>query len=416
MTYSKETAEVSMDLRTSRKARIITLLIVIIALLFTPERGIAAATPEPEDDNYESWFEGGDQYYTVKLESGETLFTVGTGVNVDDEYISGDNQHYVIASVDPQSMTAVAQHTGAEEMPSIDWLKAAFAQTTSISTASSASSGNRHVAIYATHTDESYVPSDGTESEDNGGGILDVAQTLKEAFEEQGVTVDINTTSHLPHDNGAYRRSRQTAAALMKSMPDALIDVHRDGIPNPDEYITTVNGENTVKVRLLVGRSNQNSAANKDFAKQIKAVADEQYPGLVKDIFIGKGSYNQDLSPRSILLEFGTHTTSKERAQKATSMIATAMTSVLYGQAANGQSGANTGAAEQQKNGGVGTGILWIVLFVVVAALAYAFLATGSGKGMIEKLKRNTSEITGGLIGKKSDEYNNRDDDSRSPQ
>ncbi|GHU75572.1 stage II sporulation protein P [Clostridia bacterium] len=400
------------------KTRWIVLAIVGIALLFTPMRGIAEATPDPhpDDDFFESWFESGDQYYTVKLDSGETLFTVGCAVNVDDEYISGDNKHYTIESVDSQSMTAVAKLTGDEEMPSIEWLKAAFAAASN-----SSGTGNRRVAIYSTHTDESYVPTDGVSSDDSGGGILDVAESLKAAFEEQGVAVDINETSHLPHDNGAYRRSRQTAVSLMKSMPDALIDVHRDGVPDPDEYNTTVDGSNVTKVRLLVGRSNQNSASNKDFAKQIKAVADEQYPGLVKDIFIGKGTYNQDLSPRSILLEFGTHTTSKERAEKSTSMIATAMTSVLYGQAANGQSGANTGAAEQKSSGsGVGTGILWVVLFVIIAALVYAFVATGSGKGMMEKLKRNTSEITGGLIGKKPDgDYHDDGGDrhnDRSPQ
>jgi stage II sporulation protein P len=402
----------------SRRARIATLLIVIAALLLTPARGVAADAVEPDDDGIESWFERGDKYYTVSAESGEVLFTVGMSVNVDDEYISGDNQHYVIESVDAQAMTAVARHTGAEEMPSVEWLRAAFALEAGGSGANN-SGGARRVAIYATHTDESYIPSDGTESEDSGGGILDVANALKDAFEEQGVEVDFNAESHLPHDNGAYRRSRQTAATLMKSMPDALIDVHRDGVPDPDEYIAQVNGEDVAKVRLLVGRSNQNSASNKDFAKQIKSVADEQYPGLVKDIFIGKGSYNQDLSPRSILLEFGTHTVSKERAQKATKMVATTMTSVLYGQGANGQSGANTGAAAQTKSSGAGTGILWIVLFVIAAALAYAFLATGSGKGMVEKLKRNTSEITGGLIGKKPEGYNREDggrDDDKSPQ
>ena len=67
------------------------------------------------------------------------------------------------------------------------------------------------------------------------------------------------------------------------------------------------------KVRLLVGKSNQNKEANLSFAKQIKAVGDKLYPKLIKDIYMGKGTYNQDLAPRSVLLEFGTHTLSKER-------------------------------------------------------------------------------------------------------
>jgi stage II sporulation protein P len=352
-----------------------------------------------EDDD---WNDIGDNYYTVKLESGEALFTVGAAVYVDDQYISGDNKRYVVTQVDAENYTATARYDSDEEMPAIDWLKPAFAP---VSSDTSGGSGDRLIAIYATHTDESYVPSDGTSSEDDGGGILDVADALKSAFEKQGVTAVIDTTSHLPHDSGAYRRSRQTAVSLMKKMPDALIDVHRDGIPSAEEYLTEVEGVDTTQVRLLVGRSNQNSEANKEFAKSIKAVADEQYPGLIKDIFIGKGTYNQDLTPNAILLEFGTHTTSKERAIKATDMIATSMTSVLYGSGAADGVGSNTGskAAVQSGNSGVGKGILFLVIFVVVAALAYAFLATGSGKGMMEKLKRNTSELTGGLLGKKPD-------------
>ena len=45
------------------------------------------------------------------------------------------------------------------------------------------------------------------------------------------------------------------------------------------------------KVRLLVGKGNQNKDANLSFAKQIKAVADKMYPGLIKDIYMGKGAW-----------------------------------------------------------------------------------------------------------------------------
>ena len=37
--------------------------------------------------------------------------------------------------------------------------------------------------------------------------------------------------------------------------------------------------------RLLVGKSNPNADANRKFAKQIKAAADEMYPDLIKDIY-----------------------------------------------------------------------------------------------------------------------------------
>ncbi|MFR8978395.1 MAG: stage II sporulation protein P, partial [Christensenellales bacterium] len=147
------------------------------------------------------------------------------------------------------------------------------------------------IAMYITHSDESYVPSDGTQSVNGQGGIYDVARDFRDALQQQGIDVILDESTHLPHDSGAYRRSRQTAERLLQKGPDAIIDIHRDGIPDQNEYACSIDGENASRVRLLVGRANQNSTVNREFAKQIKAVADKQYPGLVKDIS-SRGTYN----------------------------------------------------------------------------------------------------------------------------
>jgi stage II sporulation protein P len=65
--------------------------------------------------------------------------------------------------------------------------------------------------MYSTHTDESYEPTDGTSSKAKGGGILDVGNALKKNLEGLGIQVLYDETNHMPHDAGAYRRSRQTA-------------------------------------------------------------------------------------------------------------------------------------------------------------------------------------------------------------
>ena len=36
----------------------------------------------------------------------------------------------------------------------------------------------------------------------------------------------------------AYQRSRRTASKLLSKDPAAIIDVHRDGIPDPDSTLT----------------------------------------------------------------------------------------------------------------------------------------------------------------------------------
>ena len=162
-----------------------------------------------------------------------------------------------------------------------------------------------------------------------------------------------------------------------------------------DQYETEVNGEDISKVRLFVGRTNQNAAENKAFAQQIKAEADREYPGLIKDIFIGKGNYNQDLSPNSLLLEFGTHTIDKEKAQDAAGYVAEVLDNVLFGPAARAEGN------RSQRSGAVAKGVGWALGFAALAAVAYALIATGSLRGAWDKLARRTSEMTGGLMGRK---------------
>ncbi|MGN0990137.1 MAG: stage II sporulation protein P, partial [Candidatus Ventricola sp.] len=160
--------------------------------------------------------------------------------------------------------------------------------------------------------------------------------------------------------------------------------------------------------RLLVGRSNQNSEVNRAFAKELKAVADKKYPGLVKDIFIGKGNYNQDLSPNAILLEFGTHTISKERVLNSTDVMADVFSTTLYGTQTGSARSTKSESAEKAsasaKNKGSMSGIAWLAVIVVVGVILFALVQTGGGKAMGTKIGRNLREMTGGLVGKKKDE------------
>ena len=323
--------------------------------------------------------------YTLVDESGTVLTMHGGQIWAGDEYISGDDKWYRVVSVDDAARTATAQYLGPAEAPAMT----AFATKQADS-----GDGKKLVAMYSTHSDESYVPDDGTASKWKDAGIYDVGDSLKAALEARGIETVYSKETFLPHDADAYTRSRRTAEELLKQGPDALLDIHRDAVP-AEQYETEVNGEDISKVRLFVGRTNQNAAENKAFAQQIKAEADREYPGLMKDIFIGKGNYNQDLSPNSLLLEFGTHTIDKDKAQEATGYIAEVLDSVLFGPAAKaeGNRSARSSAAAR--------GIGWVVGIAIIAAVGYALISTGSFKGAWEKLGRRTSEMTGGLIGKK---------------
>ena len=330
----------------------------------------------------------GDCLYTLLDGDGNVLTQRAGRMYEGDEYIAGDDSWYRVVSVDGSARTATAEYLGQATLD-----REAFS---AFAVDARAESGKKRIAMYSTHSDESYVPGDGTSSKWEDAGIYDVGDSLKDALEKRGIETVYSKETFLPHDADAYSRSRRTAEELLKDGPDALLDIHRDAVP-ASQYETKVDGEDISKVRLFVGRSNQNAAENKAFAQQIKAEADREYPGLVKDIFIGKGNYNQDLSPNSLLLEFGTHEIEKEKAREATGYIAEVLDNVLFG------TGAKAEGAKAERSGAAARGAGWAIGLAALAALIYALLSTGSLRGAWDKLGRHASELTGGLFGKRND-------------
>ena len=333
--------------------------------------------------------EEGDAVYQLLDDGGEAVTWYAGTPEPGDEYISGDNRYYRVRKVDPAAHLAVMEPLGIYALPEITWLSQEEAQE--------ASAVKKAVALYCTHSDESYEPTDGASSKENRGGIYDVAESLKGQLEKRGVTVYYSDENHYPHDAGAYRRSRATAASLAEEGVDALFDVHRDGIPDASQYESSVNGKEVTKVRLLVGRSNQNAEANKQFAAQIKAVADKLYPGLVKDIYMGKGSYNQDLMSQAVLLEFGTHKSDKNEVLASTSLMADVLNRALYG----GVTGSAKGdrAAKAPENSGGWVGMLLLALLFFGGIYLYALASSGRLSTASQKWKRSLTEMTGGLLG-----------------
>ena len=352
-----------------------------------------------------------EQVWTIVTEDGTRLTQVCYEPESGDRYIAGDNQMYEIIRVDGE--TAVAAPKGSAELPDVSWLDADAVLPVS-------ALGEKLIALYCTHSDESYEPSDGKYSDEERGSIYQIAKALGDELEDHGARAEVADALHHPHDAGAYRRSRQTAVQLLKSIPDALLDIHRDGIPDPDEYAVSIGGKPCSKVRLLVGRGNQNMEVNKEFALKIKAVADRVYPGLIKDIYMGKGTYNQDLAPHSILLECGTYTLEKERVLSSMPMMADVIYRTMYGGVTGSAGTSDVRSSSREQAGGItqgeedtpvaesskgaGSGILWVVGIAVVGAIAYGIVATGSVKGGMKKAGRNLHEMTGGLVGKKPDD------------
>jgi len=104
---------------------------------------------------------------------------------------------------------------------------------------------------------------------------------------------------------------------------------------------------------------------------------DKKTPGLSNGIFIGKGDYNQDLSPRAMLIEVGAHTNKKNDATQGVMLFADTLPAVLGINPAN----ANTTPAAKPlstQNQGAGTTILIILVVVAAAAGGFYLLNRGS--------------------------------------
>ena len=346
-------------------------------------------------------------YYTIyNAETEDVLFLKGEGVKVNDEYISADNKLYLIEYVNDEEKVGEARYIENVQMPVFNVKK-------NEDKLMAVASDEKIVGLYHTHNDECYNDADGTDSVYGKGGIHDVGKEFKSQLEKLGVKVLYNETLHLPHDSGAYTRSLATAKELVNSGADGVFDVHRDATPRR-EYITTVNGKNMSKIRMVVGSANQNSAVNKEFALTIKAYADEIYPGLIKDIYIGKGNYNQQLFERAMLFEFGTNTIEKQYVLNSCVPLAKTLDVVLFGtnnaseeslgdldiENSNGElvETGLVGAVEGGMNSGAGLSTLWIVLIILGSiALIFALIMIFSKKAR-QRVKRFFTELSAGMF------------------
>ena len=192
---------------------------------FSPSRPRAQAlelfAQEGEND--------GGTVYELRTEAGEILTHRAGRIYEGDEYISSGNQLYRVIAVDDALCIATARHMGEEPAAGAS----ASAGDAALAAESADGDGEKRVAMYSTHSDESYEPSDGAASLEEGAGIFDVGEALQENLEALGISVEYSKDTFLPHDAGAYSRSRRTAEELLQGNPDMLIDISPRRHPRP---------------------------------------------------------------------------------------------------------------------------------------------------------------------------------------
>ncbi|MGB9868155.1 MAG: stage II sporulation protein P [Bacillota bacterium] len=303
----------------------------------------------------------GGQYYSLVDATGRQVFTTGLMLNVGDEFISEDNRVYRITAI--EGLTARCSPVGMAEIP------------VGATVLAEAPAAGGKVGVYHTHSDESYEPSEGTDSLPGKGGVMRVGEALRAALQKKGVAVVHDTTPHDPHDAGAYQRSRRTAARLLQQGVSAVLDIHRDAGP-AEAYRRDVAGERVAGGMIVIGKQNPKWPSNLEFSKQVKRVADQMYPGLIRGILTTRGNFNQDLSERLMLVEFGTEKNSREEAERGAALLADVIPRAVAG----------AGGAAAPAGPGARSAIWWILLVAGACLVGFWAISMGGWKEALSKL------------------------------
>ena len=206
------------------------------------------------------------------------------------------------------------------------------------------------VLIYHTHTTEAYFPTDAYQYEEtsswrtmeNDKNIVAVGEKLATLLREQyGISVLHDITNHEPPKLAtSYSRSVKTMEQYRAQYPSIsmYIDVHRDAYGNkptePKDYIV-INGKEVARIMFVVGTGEgatgtgygemPDFAANYALAKRITESLAAINPGLVRNIRVKTGRYNQHISNQCLLVEVGHNANTLEQALNAVDYLAAAI-------------------------------------------------------------------------------------------
>lgn len=378
--------------------RLLFAALSVLWLLGTfPEISLASASSAATAWKSQEMDEG---YVTVIDDSGIIILQTGLTIHPGDHYIDEANHLYEITAVEGR-LAKTRMLSGRAIL---------FDEPMAVPAQAPNAPVQPIIAVYHTHTDECYLPTDGKATIPGKGSIMLVGDALTNRLGELGFQTIHDKTLHDPHDANAYQRSRRTFLKLLEQQPATLFDLHRDSAP-ANIYQTTINEQPAAKILLVVGRQNQNEATTLDYAKRIKTSADAKYKGLIRGIFIAHGNYNQDLNPRSMLLEIGTQYTTLQAAAHSAALFADVVPSFLspgpspdsadtsFNAGVSGDSNPAPPAEmtdSEAKDATAASGfsvstvhdLFFILAAFVIGTISYLYLSTGSWQEAKAKLAR----------------------------
>ncbi len=173
------------------------------------------------------------------------------------------------------------------------------------------------IYIYNTHETESY--------QDKYLELYNIKPTVKTMslilqdylldYNIPTIVEDTSITDILRSNNWSYKysykASRLAIEDKIKETPSLklIIDLHRDS-SKLEKTILEYNDKTYAKILFVVGKEHNNYEENHNISKILQVLLEEEIPGITRGITLKEGTgvngiYNQDLSPKSILIELG---------------------------------------------------------------------------------------------------------------
>ncbi|EWG11651.1 stage II sporulation protein P [Cytobacillus firmus] len=181
------------------------------------------------------------------------------------------------------------------------------------------------VFIYHSHSWESFAPllkdvknTDEAVSPNEQVNIIAVGKKLSEELARKGIGAEhdkTNIAAELKKKGwnweNSYTMSRETVQTAMTVNKDVkfLIDIHRDSLPR-GKTTALIGEEPYARLFFVVGKEHKNYEQNLKVATELHQALEAKYKGISRGVIVkgkseGNGIYNQDLSERALLMEFG---------------------------------------------------------------------------------------------------------------
>lgn len=202
------------------------------------------------------------------------------------------------------------------------------------------------ILIYHTHAQEAFADSEEGNQEHT---IVGMGEVLAEELRSYGYQVMHDTGVYDLVDgvldrSAAYDYARTSVQQILEEYPtiEVIIDLHRDGVEGK-KFVTEIDGRPTSMIMFFNGISqNEQGEAlswlenpyrqqNLAFSLQLQLKAEEQYPGLTRNIYLKAERFNLHLRPRSLLIEAGTQLNTVEEERNAMKPLADLIQQVLKG-------------------------------------------------------------------------------------